>query len=73
MKLDKLLKDILLPYHEAIKNCIVDELLEETIDIVLECIYKDINDGKIRLEGVLDKEQIYDKVIEYMNVKGGKK
>lgn len=72
MKIEDLVSKIFSNHQDELKQCIVDDLLEESIDIVLECIYSDINDGKIRVEGVLDKIKIYNQVLEYMKIKRSK-
>jgi hypothetical protein len=70
MTLDELVSDIFKPHHEQIKTYIVKQILEDVVDIVLERIYADINMGKIRLEGILDKDAIFKQVIEKMKLKG---
>ncbi len=69
MLIDELIGEIMDPHIDQIKQCVVDNVLEETINIVLECIAKDINLGKIRMEGLLDKDNIYEKCLEYMKMK----
>ena len=70
MSLDKLVSDIFVPHHEEVKDYIVRDILGDIIDIVLDRIYSDVNSGKIRIEGVLSKDQIFADVIKKMKVKG---
>jgi hypothetical protein len=73
MDLNDLIGEILDPHAEKIKMCVVDQLLEETITIVVQCMYKQINDGKIRIEGVLDSDVLMEKALEYMKIQREKK
>ncbi len=70
MSLDELIGGIFKPHHEEIKNYIVKDILGDMVDIVLEIIYADINMGKIRLEGILDKDEIFKQVVKKMKLKG---
>ena len=69
MLIDDLIGNIMDAHVAEIKQCVVDNILEETIGIVLECIAKDVATGKIRMEGLLDRDSIYDKSLEYMKMK----
>lgn len=69
MSLDKMVSEIFNPHVFKIKEHIVNEILEDTVDTVLECIYKEINEGKIRLDGVLNKDAIVQAVISRFHTK----
>lgn len=69
MILDDLMGELLDPHAEKIKRCIADNLLEETIGVVLECIANEVQSGKIRMEGVLDRDAIMERCMDYLKLK----
>lgn len=58
-EIDGLVERILNQHLEEIRNVVVNTILYETADVILDVIYREINSGKIRLEGVLRKEDVY--------------
>lgn len=47
------------------------EVLNAVIEIVLQSICKQIQEGKVRMEGTLDRDELFAKSLEYL--KKGKK
>lgn len=69
MSLDQMVSEIFDPHVFKIKEHIVNQILEDVVDTVLDRIYAEVNIGKIRLEGVLNKDEIFKAVIEKFHEK----
>lgn len=72
MSLDNVVREIFESHQDALIKCIKDEIIMDVLDMVLENIYKKINEGKINLTGVLDKNEIYKECVDILESKGSK-